>query len=154
MAPLASNTLFKIDLASFPEEATRKFSARLFIGKMWARVISRFGGARGTFNAQTPTAVAGVRGTVYNLEVAKDTSTSIWVYEGKVGVGPPVLVEGVAKDEMAWPAEVSEKKWTEIILARLQRLHIGADGQPGKPVSFDPDRQTDEWTVWNRQRDR
>lgn len=151
---LASNTLFKINQASFPEKEARRFSARLFLGKMWAKVTSRFGTPRGTFNAHTPTAVAGVRGTVYNLEVAKDTSTNIWVYEGKVGVGPPVLVEGGSKDEIAWPAEVSEKKWAEIILARLQRLHIGADGKPGKPAFFDPAQEKDEWTAWNLQRDR
>ncbi len=98
---LASNTLFKIKQASFPEKEARRFSARLFLGRMWAKVTSRIGTPRGTFNAHTPTAVAGVRGTVYNLEVAKDTSTNIWVYEGKVGVGPPVLVEGGSKDEIA-----------------------------------------------------
>jgi hypothetical protein len=58
------------------------------------------------------------------------------------------------EDEIAWPAEVSEKKWAEIILARLQRLHIGADGKPGKPASFDPSLEKDEWTVWNLERDR
>ena len=121
---------------------------------MWAKVTSRFGGSRGTFNTRTPTAVAGVRGTVYNLEVAKDTGTRIWVYEGKIGVGPPVLVASGAKKEMVWPAEVSEKKWEEIILVRLQRLHIGADGQPAKPTAFDPDKEKDEWTVWNRKRDK
>lgn len=151
---LASNALFEINEASFPEKEARKFSARLFLGKMWAKVTSRIGTPRGTFNAHTPTAVAGVRGTVYNLEVAKDTSTRIWVYEGKVGVGPPFLVEDGAKDEIAWPAEVSEKKWAQIILVRLQRLHIGADGRPGQPASFDPAREKDEWTVWNLQRDR
>jgi len=151
---LASNTLFKINQASFPEKEARKFSVRLFLGKMWAKVTSRIGSPRGTFNAHTPTAVAGVRGTVYNLEVAKDTSTNIWVYDGKIGVGPPVLVEGGAKDEIAWPAEVNEKRWAEIILARLQRLYIGADGKPGKPVSFDPAREKDEWTAWNLQRDK
>ena len=54
---------------------------------------------------------------------------------------------------MAWPAQVSEDEWEEIVLGKLQRLHIGPDGKPGKPVKFDPARKTDEWTAWNMERD-
>jgi hypothetical protein len=85
---------------------------------------------------------------------AEDKSTNIWVYEGKVGVGPPLLVEGGPKAEMGWPGEISEKEWEEIILGRLQQLHIGPDGRPGKPQSFDSAKVSDQWTVWNLQRDR
>jgi len=150
---LASDTLFELNQALFPEDKLRRFFSKLLIGKMWARVTSTFRGRRGTFNTSTYTAVAGVRGTTYNLKAKADKSTEISVYAGKVGVGPPLIVEGGPKEEMAWPMQVSEKKWEEIILGKLQRLYIGPDGKPGKPVPFDPLKEKDEWVMWNQERD-
>ena len=150
---LASDTLFEVNQALFPEDKLRRFFSKLLIGKMWAKVTSTFRGRRGTFNTSTYTAVAGVRGTTYNMKAKADKSTEISVYEGKVGVGPPLIVEGGPKEEMAWPMQVSEKKWEEIILGKLQKLYIGPDGKPGKPVSFDPLKEKDEWVMWNQERD-
>ena len=150
---LAPDTLFKLNQAFFPEDKLRRFFSKLLIGKMWAKVTSAFRGRRGTFNTSTYTAVAGVRGTTYNLKAGADKSTEISVYEGKVGVGPPLIVEGGPKEEMAWPMQVSEKKWEEIILGKLQKLYIGPDGKPGKPVSFDPLKEKDKWVMWNQERD-
>jgi len=150
---LASDTLFELNQAFFPEDKRRRFFSKLLIGKMWAKVTSAFRGRRGTFNTSTYTAVAGVRGTTYNLTAGADKSTEISVYEGKVGVGPPLIVEDGPKEEIAWPMQVSEKKWEEIILGKLQKLYIGPDGKPGKPVSFDPLKEKDEWAMWNQERD-
>ena len=150
---LGSDTLFKVNQALFPEDKLRRFSSKLYIGKMWAKITDVFGGRRGTFNTSTQTAVAGVRGTTYNLKADADKSTEISVYEGKVGVGPPLLIEGGPKKEMVWPSQVSEKKWEEIILGKLQRLYIGPDGKPGKPESFDPLQEKDEWVIENQKRD-
>ena len=150
---LGSDTLFKVNQALFPDDKLRRFSSKLFIGKMWAKITGVFGGRRGTFNTSTQTAVAGVRGTTYNLKAGADKSTEISVFEGKVGVGPPLIVEGGAKEEMTWPIQVSEKKWEEIILGKLQRLYIGPDGKPGKPESFDPLKEKDEWVIENQKRD-
>jgi len=150
---LASDTLFELNQAFFPEDKLRRFFSKLLIGKMWAKVTSAFRGRRGTFNTSTYTAVAGVRGTTYNLKAGADKSTEISVYEGKVGVGPPLIVEGGPKEEMVWPMQVSEIKWEEIILGKLQKLYIGPDGKPGKPVSFDPLKEKDEWVMWNQERD-
>ena len=150
---LASDTLFEVNQALFPEDKLRRFFSKLLIGKMWAKVTSTFRGRRGTFNTSTYTAVAGVRGTTYNMKAKADKSTEISVYEGKVSVGPPLIVEGGPKEEVAWPMQVSEKKWEEIILGKLQKLYIGPDGKPGKPVSFDPLKEKDEWVMWNQERD-
>ena len=105
------------------------------------------------FDTHTPTAVVGVRGTVFNVDAGADTSTEVSVFEGRVGVEPPMVQPGAAKEEMAWPAQVSEKQWEEIIVGKLQRLRIGADGRPGKPSAFDPDSEKDAWVDWNRNRD-
>lgn len=151
---LAQNTRMNLDHISFPQAGPRKFLATLLVGKMWAKVAKTSAGFRGgDFSARTPTAVIGVRGTVYNLKAGDDKSTNIYVYQGRVSVGPPSMVSGGPKQEMAWPKEVSEKKWEEIILGKLQRLHIGADGRPGKPQSFDPIKVRDEWVIWNQKRD-
>ncbi|MCP4369432.1 MAG: FecR domain-containing protein, partial [Deltaproteobacteria bacterium] len=55
---LASDTLFKVDQALFPEDKLRRFFSKLFVGKMWAKITVVFRGRRGTFNTSTHTAVA------------------------------------------------------------------------------------------------
>ena len=150
---LSAGTMFKLSDVHFPEDGLPKFSAKLFLGRMWTKVSSVVSKKNGTFETHLPTAVVGVRGTVYNLDVAADTSADVSVFKGIVCVGPPLFVEGAPKEEIAWPMEVTEKKWEEIILKQLQRLHIGADGKPGKPQSFDPVKEKDEWILWNQERD-
>ena len=115
--------------------------------------MSRLFGRKGRFDIQTRTAVAGVRGTVYDLRTAADKSTDIRVHTGRVAVGPALVVAGGPKKEMDWPGQVTEQEWEEIILGKLQKLHIGPDGKPGKPTSFDPQIERDEWTDWNMERD-
>lgn len=151
---LAPGTLFEIEESLFPKNKPRRFSARLLLGKIWARVSQKIGSRGGSFNTRTPTAVAGVRGTVYDLRAAADKSTDIHVYTGRVAVGPAQVVSGAEKDEIAWPQEVTEQQWEEIILGKLQKLHIGPDGKPGQPTSFDPQSEMDTWTDWNLERDR
>ena len=58
---------------------------RLDIGKIWIRVL-RVLSQQDKFLINTPTATAGVRGTMFAVEVAADGSTEISVYEGQVTV--------------------------------------------------------------------
>jgi ferric-dicitrate binding protein FerR (iron transport regulator) len=150
---LAPETVFKIEAAQFQRKQSRLFAAKLFLGKIWAKVVRAVGRSGDDFTTRTATAVAGVRGTVYDMRAAADRSTDIWVYEGRIAVGPPLLKEGAEREEIAWPREVDEKVWEEIVLAKLQRLHIGPDGRPGKPAGFDPEKEKDAWTEWNLERD-
>jgi hypothetical protein len=150
---LAPDTLFTIDTSFFPENKPRRFTARLLLGRLWARVTRAVGLPGGRFRTATTTAVAGVRGTTYDLRTTESRGTDIWVYDGKVAVGPVVFEQGGPRKEVAWPQEVTEQQWEEIILGKLQKLHIGTDGKPGKPTAFEPDKEEDEWTVWNLQRD-
>lgn len=151
---LAPGTLFELEESFFPRNKPRRFSARLLLGKIWARVSQKIGPRSGSFNTRTPTAVAGVRGTVYDLRTAADKSTEIRVHAGRVAVGPALVAAGGPKEEIAWPQQVTEQKWEEIILGKLQKLHIGPDGKPGEPTRFDPQMERDEWTEWNIERDR
>ncbi len=151
---LAPDTLFQIDTSVFSGDKPRRFSARLLLGKLWARVTSAIGMPGSSFRTVTSTAVAGVRGTTYDLRTAEKRGTDIWVYEGVVTVGPVVFEKDGPKKEVSWPKEVSEKQWEEIILGKLQKLHIGPDGRPGKPTAFEPEKEKDAWTAWNLERDR
>jgi len=151
---LAPGTLFEIEESLFPQNKSRRFSARLLLGKIWASVSKKIGSRGGSFNTRTPTAVAGVRGTVYDLRAAADKSTDIRVHAGRVAVGPALVVEGGQKKEIVWPQQVTEQKWEEIILGKLQKLHVAPDGKPGKPTRFDPEIEKDEWTDWNMERDK
>ena len=150
---LAPDTLFHIETSLFPDNKSRRFSARLLLGRLWARVTRAVGLPGGSFRTATATAVAGVRGTTYDLRTAEARGTDIWVYEGKVAVGPVAFEQGGSRKEVAWPQEVTEQQWEEIILGKLQKLHVGTDGKPGKPTVFEPDKEEDEWTAWNLQRD-
>lgn len=151
---LASETVYGIETALFtPKNERRKWSAKLILGRMWSKINRSVGGLRANYDTHTPTAVVGVRGTVFNVDAGADTSTEVSVFEGRVGVEPPLVEPGAPKTEMAWPTEVSEKKWEEVIVSKLQRLRIAADGTPGKPQAFDPDAEKDPWVDWNRNRD-
>jgi hypothetical protein len=150
---IAPETLLELTQTLYSAKKKPKFSASLFLGKVWAKVSKSFGRNRGSFTVKTPTAIIGVRGTVYNLKTAADKSTDILVYEGVVGVGPPIITKDGPKKEISWPTEVTEKQWEEIILRRLQKLHISADGRPGKPEKFTPDDEKDAWVEWNQKRD-
>ena len=151
---LSPESVFQIETAQFAPKKPGLFSAKLFLGKMWAKVsrsISR--NRRGYFKTATRTSVCGVRGTVYDLHAFADKSTDVYVFDGSVAVGPPLIKEDADHEEMEWPQQVSENEWEEIILGKLQQLHIGPDGKPDKPVQFDPAEKKDDWTAWNLERD-
>lgn len=151
---LSPNAVFHIEKAEFIPKRSRLFLARLILGKFWAKVDRVFGrNSKDSFKTRTGTMVCGVRGTVYDLRALADGSTDIWVYEGRVAVGPPLVKEDAAHQEIQWPRQVSENEWEEIILGKLQKLHIGPDGKPDMPVTFDPSKEKDVWAAWNLERD-
>ncbi len=57
----------------------------LDVGTIWVRVMELVG-ERSKFEIKTPTATAGVRGTVFSVSVDADNQTSVSVYEGTVEV--------------------------------------------------------------------
>jgi len=64
--------------------AGRRFSARLLLGNLWAKVHKLL--ASETFSIETENAVAGVRGTEFRVEVAQEQPDLVRVYEGVVHV--------------------------------------------------------------------
>ena len=58
---------------------------RLDLGKIWIRVL-RMLSQQDKFEIQTPTATAGVRGTIFSVDVTADGTTAVQVYEGQVAL--------------------------------------------------------------------
>ncbi len=166
---LSENSLLTIHKLE-EERATRKETARMDIslGKLWARMAKLFNPAS-RYDVKTPTVIAGVQGTTYQVLVAGDLSTTIQVFEGAVNVynpfpqaGPtmpekPTLVERpqevAGPREVPGPTAVTREEWTQIVLHQHQQITVTGQEIP-HPTSFDlqKERQSD-WVRWNEERD-
>lgn len=158
-------TTFELTSAAYDApKKQRSISISMIIGKTWAKVARLFG-RRGRFAVTTRTAVAGVRGTVYRLNVNKDNSVMIKVYWGEVVVKNQQKAQAGAQPEqfknptpvagphpIAGPHPVSMEEWTYIVTA-LQQINIRADGTVEKPFRFDIKKDINDWVLWNQQRD-
>ena len=108
----------------------------------------------------TPTLVAGVRGTAYDLILKPDQSSIIKVFEGEVEIYNPLqkMPAGPIKDfkkphRVKGPHKITEKEWNEILLRQYQQVIVTKEGI-SMPIIFDheKERQT-EWIKWNEVRD-
>ncbi len=81
MAPGSALTVQKCEAAKGVERAV----FRLDLGKVWVRVL-RMLSQQDKFEIKTPTATAGVRGTIFAVAVTPDGTTDVSVYEGEVTV--------------------------------------------------------------------
>lgn len=160
----AGNSEFKvIRLEAGTPSTPRDVNVHVQLGKAWATVTKTLG-TKGNFAVSCDQAVAGVRGTVYRMNVEADRSALVRVYDGTVHVtgggkaretatpgGPPSRVPG--PKPIPGPHKVTMEEWTVIIKA-MQQVKIGADGVPGKPRDFTEEEDRDAWVEWNRARDR
>jgi hypothetical protein len=139
----------------------RNVSAKLLVGKVWANVAKAVGG-EARFEVQTENAVAGVRGTTFRVDAAKDRSVVVRVYSGTVAVAQgaiPRPEHAGAQDakperrQIAGPEEVTREQWEKIVTSMMQ-VRVSAEGVPGEPEAFAlAGAGTDEWEAWNRSRD-
>lgn len=159
-------TTFELtSLAVNEEEKKRDINVNVVIGKTWANVTS-FLGDRGGFAITTKTAVAGVRGTVYRVNVNKDNSAVVKVYWGEVSVSQrpltptydasgklaqPIKIPG--PHPVSGPYSVSKEEWT-FIVKTMNQISINQDGTATKPEQFKPEDDTNAWVVWNQTLDR
>ncbi|RMH52192.1 MAG: hypothetical protein D6682_02435 [Zetaproteobacteria bacterium] len=143
---------------------------RLLRGHAWSSVRKALSGIR-HYRIATGTAVLGVRGTRFDTAVAPDRSVDVRLFTGSVGIASPSRADRVeqgvpttgavrppreiaAPREIAPPREVSLHDWL-LVLKSMQRLHITADGTPGRPAAMEMARQMgDPWIRWNLERDR
>jgi len=151
---LGSAAKLRLSEAHFGRRAPRKLSARLFLGKLWARVTSAIHGEQ-KFQVETENAVAGVRGTTFRVDANQDKSVRVRVYDGQVAVGPgaPAAAGRAERREVPGPQEVTRDQWEKLV-GRQMQIVIAADGTPGDPEPFSPDAdQDDAFARWNLQRD-
>jgi ferric-dicitrate binding protein FerR (iron transport regulator) len=134
-------------------------------GKLWARVKKLFT-PDSKVEVKTVNAVAGVRGTVYRVNVDEDNSATVKVYDGTVYVagrqqgsaeaaaptGAPVEVQG--PHEVPPPYhQVTMEEWT-VIVKSFQQVTISPQGVASKPEDFNPQQDMDDWVKWNQERDK
>jgi len=159
-------TTFEIVCVEFDKKTKqRDINVSMVLGKTWANVSKIFG-QRGRFAVSTKTSVAGVRGTIYRVNVEKDNSVLVKVYWGEVGVssapgkeaaeGPaptmkPTKVLG--PHPVAGPHPVSMEEWTYIVKS-MQQIIIRPDGTPTKPMPFLAIEDINDWVRWNHERDK
>ncbi len=160
----AGDSEFIVNRLTGGDQSTpRDLKVHVALGKAWSNITQTVG-AKGSFELTCDKAVTGVRGTVYRMDIDKDRSVLVRVYDGKVSVsgggktlpppqpvGPPTKIAG--PKPIPGPHKVTMEEWT-VIISSMQQVRIGADGVPEKPRNFTVEEDRDEWVDWNRKRDR
>jgi hypothetical protein len=131
----------KITLESSSEKTVKSKSA---IGTVWINMRKLVSTGK-EFQVSTPTAVAAIRGTVFDMSYTPDSASYVAVFEGKVAVGPsddlkkqleqekkksakveePTEVGG--PEEIPGPFEVPLDQWRTIVAG--QKISIRKDGK-------------------------
>jgi len=162
----ADNTRFRIKrLDVCPGEQKRNVKIDVVLGKTWANV-SKSLGIKSKFELSSDNAVAGVRGTIYRMNVYDDKSALVKVYDGKVAVrggGTSVAEEGQRQiytkphkvegpKSVPGPVKVTMEEWVYIIKS-MQQIRIRADGVAEEPRDFTEKEDRSNWVDWNKERD-
>lgn len=161
------STIKMEDLAFDSKTSSKKVRVDMKRGKLWASV-KRLVTADSRVEVKTVNAVAGVRGTVYRVNVDEDNSALVKVYDGSVyvdgvqkttptsaapgGYQAPVPVPG--PHEVPPPYhEVTMEEW-HIIVKSFQQISISPQGVASEPQDFSPQQDLDDWVRWNQERDK
>lgn len=160
------STIKMEDLTFDTKSKNKRFRVDMGVGKMWASVKKLFT-AESRIEVKTVNAVAGVRGTVYRVNVNEDNSALIKVYDGSVsvdgvqrtspaasppgGFSAPVPVPGPHAVPPPYH-EVSMEEW-HVIVRSFQQITISPQGMASAPLEFNPKQDMDDWVKWNMERD-
>jgi hypothetical protein len=159
----AENTRFKLLQADVDNTGGRNVKISVTLGKVWSNVRKALG-SKGGFEVSCENAVAGVRGTIYRMDVEADKSALVKVYDGEVSVagvkssqqlsptvsGAPQPVSG--PKVIAGPKPVSMEEWVYIVKS-MQQININSDGKAEEPKDFTEDEDRNAWVDWNKARD-
>jgi len=163
---LAERSHLKMNMLAFDKKTDNKnVKVYLGVGKLWAKV-KKLMTPDSAVEVSMSNAVAGVRGTVYRVNVEEDKSVLVKVYDGEVYVAnlpqdaAKTADETLHSHEVSGPHEVpppyhevSMEQWTEIVKA-MQQISISSEGVPSKPQDFDAKADSDDWVKWNQERDK
>ena len=140
------STLKLSDISYNKETGAKNFKVALSVGKMWAKV-KKLVTPDSTVEVKTVNAVAGVRGTVYRVNVEEDKSAMVKVYDGAVYVASP-------PKEVPKPVhEVTMEEW-QVIVRSMQQISISPQGVASPPQDFTAQEDADDWVKWNQERDK
>jgi hypothetical protein len=163
---LAEKTRLNLGKIAFDKKTDGKnVDVTLGSGKLWAKV-KKLVTPDSSVEVKTANAVAGVRGTVYRVNVNDDKSAMVKVYDGSVYVANPPIDTTTQTDKMSAPVpvagpheiaapvhEVSMEEW-HVIVKSFQQVTISPQGVASQPQDFDPKTDSDEWVRWNQERDK
>jgi len=139
-----------------------KYRFALSIGKMWTRV-TRLLGFGSKYQVETPTAIAAVQGTSYDLQIDPRQQMRVRVFSGNVQIYNPFsgdLAPGqkVPKLEkptrVAGPKRISREEWTQLVLQQYQQVTLGRKGRSAISGFDLPAASKEAWIRWNEERDR
>ena len=158
---LASNSSLELKEV---ERSPRKerYSFFFSVGKMWTRV-TRMLGFGSSHQVETPTAIAAVQGTSYDLQVDPGQQTRVRVFSGNVKIYNPFagdLAPGqkVPKLEqptrVAGPKRISREEWEQLLLGQYQQVTLGRKGRSAISGFDLPAARKEAWIRWNEERDR
>ncbi|MDD5222736.1 MAG: FecR family protein [bacterium] len=164
MMRMSGNSQMKLAAMAYQQETkNRDYKFRLDLGKMWAKArnISERGSK---FEVETATAVTGVRGTVFRVNVDSTHATIVKVYQGSVLLRSPREVfrpagAGETRKEISGPREVgppeeiSRAEW-ELLVKSMQEVSVSAEGKASRPKDFTLQEDLDDWVKWNLERDK
>ena len=163
---LAEKTRLNLGKIAFDKKTEGKnVNVNLGSGKLWAKV-KKLVTPDSSVEVRTANAVAGVRGTVYRVNVSDDLSAMVKVYDGSVYVANPPIDPSKPKDVLTAPVpvagphevappvhEVSLEEW-HVIVKSFQQVSISPQGVASQPQDFDPKADADDWVLWNQERDK
>lgn len=161
---IAENSYLQIEGLEGSGNPYIRLKATIHKGRLWAKVKKLT--KKSIFSIKNPIIVAGVRGTVFRIDMLPDTSTRIRVYTGELSVkNEPLIQQQKEKGKLEkphqvpgphkveGPKEVTMEEWFVIVKAQ-QELWISKTGKHEvKDFSMQEDT-LDEWVKWNRQRDK
>jgi len=153
------------ELAFNKKTESKNVKVQLSVGKLWA-TVKKLSTPDSAVEVKTANAVAGVRGTVYRVNVEEDKSAVIKVYDGTVYVAnPPKDVskpsdKSLAPHQVSGPHEVpppahevTMEEW-HVIVKAMQQISITPQGVASKPQDIDPKADADDWVKWNQEMDK
>jgi len=119
---VGQNSTLRIEEAQFEGLERRAFSARLVLGKVWAKVTKAVSGSEAKFEVTTDRAVAGVRGTVFRVDATKLLSAASSATPGAA----PLPKKGVHSE-----TTVKVSVGRVAVEAMVRNMAMGATPQPG-----------------------
>jgi hypothetical protein len=108
------------ELSADPQTKRMTASVYLWFGRMLSN-ISRLANSRSRFEVQTPTVVAGVRGTDFAVEVVDGKQTDVGVFDGEVAVA------GLDRQKRAM-------RESEILMGKGYQSSVFKNRPPASPV--------------------